>query len=252
MIVGVGCWRGTGATTTALLLAVALHAEGRRPWLIEADPAGGVLTGRMHLDPPFGGGLERVAFPTDQGSVHERFALAATQVAGVRIVAAPADPFRAFTCHTPRVPWAAALRDLDDPVILDVGTIRADSAVWHVLGHLDVLLLAITTEAVSVVATDEWVTARGRVSPAEQGLGIDCAQLVVVDAPVSGESFSRRVLEADLGGRLVGWLPWSTDAVDLLYRGAAFDDRRLRRNPLVAAGIQLVGRLSESVAEVAS
>ena len=53
MIVAVGAWRGTGATTTALLLAAALAAdsgvESDGAWFVEADPAGGVLAGRMSL-----------------------------------------------------------------------------------------------------------------------------------------------------------------------------------------------------------
>ena len=67
MIVAVGAWRGTGATTTALMLASAMAAESSLEsdgaWFVEADPAGGVLAGRMPLPPGALGGLEQLAFP---------------------------------------------------------------------------------------------------------------------------------------------------------------------------------------------
>ena len=106
MIVGVTSWRGTGATTTALGLAAAFVARGERPWLVEADPAGGVLAARLPRHTVQPGGLGRVAFPDRRSSAHERFVAAATDVAGMRVVTAAGDPFRAWACHSPRAPWA--------------------------------------------------------------------------------------------------------------------------------------------------
>ena len=71
MIIAVGSWRGTGATTAALLAGACLAvADEAGAWLVEADPAGGVLAGRMHIAAQSVGGLERVAFPTERVSTH--------------------------------------------------------------------------------------------------------------------------------------------------------------------------------------
>ena len=61
-LIAVGSWRGVGASTSALLLAAGAAAAGEQAWLIEADPAGGVLASRA--DGLAGGmaGLVRVAF----------------------------------------------------------------------------------------------------------------------------------------------------------------------------------------------
>ena len=67
MIIAVGSWRGTGTTTTALLLAACLALrDDSESWLIEADPAGGAIAGRMQLSAHTIGGLERVAYPTER------------------------------------------------------------------------------------------------------------------------------------------------------------------------------------------
>lgn len=247
MIVAVGSWRGTGATTLALLAATCLaagHEQGA--WLVEADPAGGVLAGRMRLDPAAVGGLESVAFPSRRGPVAELFGSAAHTTGGLRIVGAPADPFRAFACHQPRVPWVLSLRELPGSVVVDVGTLRAGSPVWPLLTSADAVVLVAAPEVSAAVAAAEWLQAGGRVSPAEQGLIDGNARIAVVDSP-GGVAFQRATLLAQLGDRCCGWLPWEPPAVDLVLRGAAPDDRRLRRSALMTGVHRLVRDLATDV-----
>ena len=242
MIVAVGSWRGTGATTAALLAAVCWSAADEAgAWLIEADPAGGVLAGRMQLPQHLLGGLERVAFPTERVAGVEAFRAVAHVAGNLRVVAAPADPFRAHACHQPRLPWATSLRDLPGTVVVDVGTMRAGSPVWPVLAQADVMLLVASPEVSAAVAATEWVQAAGRVSPADPGLHEAIARIVFVEAH-SGVAFSRATLLADMGEQCAGWLPWEPSAVDLVHRGASAGDRRLRRSALMAAVKQMTLR----------
>ena len=243
VIVGVGTWRGLGATTTALGLAVRLAARGERPWLIEADPAGGLLSARSE-----GRGRGRRArarrLPQRSGHRHvDRFDAAAEWWNGVRVVSAPGDPFRAWACHQPRLAWASALRELDGPVIVDVGRVRGGAPIADVLGQLDVLLLTVTPDVVELVTTVEWAAQRGRCSALDVGLVVDITRIVVVDAPDRPAPASRTSVEHELGDRFAGWLPWCPSAVDLLRRGAPDTDRRLRRQPWVQSLDALVDRL---------
>ncbi len=239
MIAAVTSWRGTGTTTTALLLAAAL-AEEQPSWLIEADPAGGVLAGRLDLAAHQLGGLERVAFGPD-GSP-ERFGAVAHQLDRVRVVAAPADPFRAHACHTPRVPWLQSAADLDGDVVIDAGRCRPGAVPTAVLTAADTVVLVTSPEVAATVSSVEWRRAGGAVLPGEQGLGDTRVLFVAVDAP-SGVSFDEATLAGDLGGEWGGWLPWEPDTVDLVLRGAPFHDRRVRRGALV----QRVRRLAAAV-----
>jgi len=243
VIVAVGSWRGTGATTAALLAATCLAAGQHGAWLVEADPAGGVLAGRMQLDGAAIGGLEAIAFPSRRGPAHELFESAAHLAGGLRIVGAPTDPFRAFACHQPRVPWVLSLRDLPGAVVVDVGRLRAGSPVWPVLTSADAVVLVSAPEACATVAAAEWVETGGRVSPADPGLIGGNARIAVVDSP-GGIAFTRGVLLAQLGERCCGWLPWEPATVDLVHRGAGADDRRLRRSSLMAAVQEMVGALA--------
>jgi MinD-like ATPase involved in chromosome partitioning or flagellar assembly len=239
VIVAVGAWRGAGATTTALLLAASLAADGASAaWLIEADPAGGTLAGRMQLAPHTIGGLERVAFPSERCAATDAFA-ALAHGEHLRIVTAPADPFRAFACHQPRMPWVPSLRELDGPVVVDVGRLRAGSPVGQLLSHADHVLVVTAPETSAAVSAVEWLQAGGRVSPAEPGLPDGKARLVVVDSP-GGVAFGRTTLVSELGSRCAGWMPWDPAVVDLVHRGAAATDRRVRRSPLAQAISQLL------------
>ncbi len=238
MIVAVTSWRGTGTTTTALALATSAARSADGAWLVEADPAGGVLAGRMHLATITVGGLERVAFPADRCSVVEALYDVAHQQGRLRMVTAPADPFRAYACHRPRAPWGDALTELSGVVVIDIGRLRAGSPVWPLVQRADVLLAVSSPEVSAAVAAGEWLRAAGRVAPSEPGFAGN-ARLVVVDAPC-GVAFPRAGMLAELGDACAGWLPWDPAAVDLLHRGATADDRRLQRSPLMGAAARLM------------
>ncbi len=245
MIITVTSWRGVGATTTALLLAATL-AETERCWLVEADPAGGVLAGRVHLEAHALGALERLAFPTDHLTGVDAFDAVAHRHGALRIVAAPADPFRAHACHSPRLPWAPVLHDLDGVVVVDAGRLRALSPAMPLLAMADSVVVATSPEVCAAVATTEWLRAAGRVSPADPGLDDAVVKVAVVDQP-GGVAFDRSAMQTELGTAWGGWLPWEPPTVDLVHRGALAGDRRLRRSRLVAAIAELLESVREPV-----
>lgn len=233
MIVTVGSWRGTGATTVALLLALSAAADGPA-WFIEADPAGGVLAGRMEFDGDIVGGLERIAFGPEQASAIETFEPVARHIGELRVVTAPADPFRAHACHMPRVQWAHLLDELPGLVVVDVGRVRAGSPALQLVRRSSLFLLVTVPEVSALVASAEWLAAAGRVSAGEIELTGPDVRMVVVDAP-GGVGFARPTLERELAQQWGGWVPWEPSTVDLVHRGAGPDDRRVRRSPLMAA-----------------
>ncbi len=233
MIITVTSWRGVGCTTTALLMAATLAEEGSA-WLIEADPAGGVLAGRVHLDAHQLGGLEKIAFPNDGVDGVDAFAAVAHPSGALRVVAAPAEPFRAYACHTPRLPWTPVLHELDGPVVLDAGRLRAGSPVMPLLELADAAVLVTSPEVCAAVASTEWLHAAGRVSPLDAALDVSNVFVVVVDQP-GGVAFGQGPVATELGDAYGGWLPWDPTVVDLVQRGASLEDRRVRRSGLVAA-----------------
>lgn len=249
MIVGVGCWRGTGASTTALLLAAALGERVGSAWLVEGDAAGGVLANRVglahdDLDGPGGVGIERLATArADHPDAARHLDEVGVDLGAFVLVPAPADPFRAAPCLTTRVAWIHSLRTLPAPVVVDVGRLRPGSVPWPLIAVLDGLLLVTTPEANALVATDDWISADGRVLHGDTGLGNTAVSIVVADAPVVEQRFARRVAEAELGDRLAAWLPWSPDGVAALLRGADLTDRRVRRRGLASAARRLASRV---------
>jgi cellulose biosynthesis protein BcsQ len=239
MIVAVGSWRGIGTTTMALLAASCLATrEGTGTWLIEADPAGGALAGRMQLPPDIVGGLERVAFPRERMAPLAAFESVAHPVGGLRLVTAPSDPFRAHACHQPRLPWIASLRELADNVVVDVGRLRSGTPTWPILTSADVVLLVASPEVSAAVSTSEWMQAHGRVSPVDPGIAADNVRIVFVDSP-AGVSFPRATVHIEFRDQSAVWLPWEPATVDLIHRGALANDRRLRRSALIAAANRL-------------
>lgn len=261
MIIGVGAWRGTGATTTALLLAWGLAQRGGRPWLIEADAAGGTLAARVPGLERFGGTLEHVAFSTRRLAASDRFGPAAAEWNGVRVVTGPGDPFRAWACHRPRQPWAAQLRELDGPVIIDVGRLRSGTPTTALLQQLDALLLVTSSDPVSIVTTTEWAAQRGRTSPEDPGVALDIARLVVIDRADrsrrrdradSAHRATQSMVESELGDRLAGWMPWSSVLVDVVERGGSTSHRRLRNNPGRQALDVLLDRIGAWMAPLAA
>jgi len=244
VIVGVTSWRGIGATTTALGLAASVVARGHRPWLVEADPAGGVLAARLPRGVAAAGALEHVAFPDRRSSALERFHDAAVDVAGIRIVTAPGDPFRAWACHAPRMPWAPSLRELDGPVFVDLGRARGGAPVTPVLDQLDLVLAVADADAVSVATTMEWAESMGRVAAVDTALPVDRVSCAVVDAPTALDRVGRIDALTELGDRYAGWLPWDPDGVRALHDLVPFDDRRLRRAAIVQALHHLVSEIA--------
>ena len=243
MIIGVGSWRGLGATTTALAIAASMAADGEHPWLIEADPAGGVLAARLTIDHAHAGSLERLAFPITRSTTIDRFEQAAAHVAGIRVITAPGDGFRAWGCHLPRLAWPAMLRELDAPVVVDVGRLHGGGPTAALLSQLDQLLLVANPDTVSLAATMQWADSLGTSSPSDAAMSLDLTRVVVVDAPIVAERVGRTEAQTELGDRYAGWLPWVPDTVQLLHRGAGFSDRRVRRQALAQATDHLVIQL---------
>lgn len=249
MIVGVGCWRGTGATTTAMLLAGALGERAGSAWLVEADAAGGVLASRLglahdDLDGPGGVGIERLASARGDRSGEIRLLEdVGVDLGTFTLVPAPADPFRAAPCLMSRVGWTRVLPELSAPVVVDLGRLRPGAVPWPVVGVVDLLLVVTTPDAAAMVATDDWIAASGQVTQGDTGFGDTPARIAVVDVPGPEQRFSRRVAEAELGERLAGWLPWSPDGVAAALGGADLADRRVRRRGLASAAGGLAARV---------
>jgi hypothetical protein len=240
MIIAVTSWRGLGATTVALFVAACI-AEHDDAWLIEADPAGGTLAGRMQFVEGELGGLERVAFPIDHATPVESLHAVAQHRERLHIVTTPADPFRSHACHAPRVPWVPSLHDLPGSVVVDVGRVRAGTPARPLLSMADVVVLVTSPEVSAAVSTSEWVQAAGRVSAGDSVLDDVDVRVAVVDAP-TGIGFTRSTLRAEPWD---AWLPWDPAAVDLVHRGVQLDDRRLRRSALLGATRSFVRSLEQ-------
>lgn len=238
MIVVVGSWRGVGTTTTALALAASLSRSCDDTWLFEADPAGGVLSGRIRFHDGVVGGLERVAFPVEVADARARAAAVAHHLGALRVVSAPADPFRAHACHRPRVPWPASLGQLGEHVVVDIGRVRVGTPVWPVVEQADAMLVVTTPEVAAVVSSVEWLRDGGRVAGGEQGLSDGVGRLVVVDAPC-GVGFPRHRLEQELTNELIGWMPWDVAGVEQLHRGEFVPTRLSRRGGVLDAAAEL-------------
>jgi cellulose biosynthesis protein BcsQ len=252
MIVALTSWRGIGTTTAALSLSRAAAARGARPVLVEADPAGGVLAGR--LAQVTGGGLEALAFPPRRSTTSDDVLAAAVDHDGIELVTASGDPFRAWSCHQPRVPWAPALRELGErrDVIVDLGRMRGASPAAALLAIADVVLVVSDADVVSLAGTLDWVAALGRVSPVDQPLAADTVRALVVEAPTALEPVRRVDAEADLGDRLAGWLPWSPACASALTSGRTSVPRVARRSPLLRAASELLDRVDRWTTGVAA
>lgn len=252
MIVALAGWRGSGATTASLLLASALSALSEREvdaaWLVEADPAGGVLAGRIRLSPAALGGLEQLSFPP--GGVAVEPDAVAARAGAMSMLLGPTDPFRADACHRSRLPLIERLSRLDAPVVIDLGRLRAGSPARPLLERADAVLVVTSPEVSAAVSTVEWLQAQGRVSALEASLDSAELSMLVVEAP-SGVSFPQSTVMAELGDRLAGWFPWEPTTVDELHRGVPIADRRLRRSALARAATRLAGRLLDRHGDVA-
>jgi hypothetical protein len=247
VIVIVTSWRGVGATTTAFLLASELCDE-QPAWLVEADPAGGVWAGRVTAAAAHVAGLEQIAFGPSGVEPEAAFGGVAEEVGQVRLVMAPADPYRAHTCHRPRVQWPTMLRSLQGDVVVDVGRHRAGSPVGSLWREADVVVVACGPEVADVVATSEWLRAGGRVAADEPGVGDARCVVAVVDAP-GGVVFSEHALRSEFGPSFGAWLAWEPATVDLVLQGTPIHRRRARRSRLLG-GVRELAAAARDVAEV--
>lgn len=246
-LIAVGSWRGTGTTTSALLLAAAAANGGEQAWLVEADPAGGVLASRA---PGLAGvnSLGRVAFEPASETAVRSLDGSARPLGRVSVVTGPWDSFQAWSAvATPRTPWVDALRRLDGTVVVDVGSLRGGSVPsWPIIERADVLVMVTTPEPAALTSTVAWMDAKGQSAPGVAGLSLDTARLLVVDAPTaSGERFDVSV-STELGSRLVGWWPWEPKVVDHLHRGGSLDHKSIRRFALVRSAVGTLGELISS------
>jgi MinD-like ATPase involved in chromosome partitioning or flagellar assembly len=228
---------GPGGTTFALGLAAAA-AEHGRSWLVEADPAGGVLLGRCDtltgertlVDVAFGG----AAATSDVVALAE----AAGQPLGhASVVVAPESPAQAFECVArPRLRWPAHLRRLPGRVVVDCGRLFPGSPAVEVLRRADVVVVVTPPDGGDVYRFLRW---------AHEGREVD-APLLVTSGP---GRFGARAVARDVGDVYLGPIPSAPEAVDLLQRGASTTHRRLYRSDMVRA---LLARLQAIDAFVAS
>lgn len=241
MIIGVTSWRAVGGTTTSLVLAAAMAARHERgAWLVECDPMGGVLAGRIPMQRHCVGGLERLAVLANSHLEPSDVADVAHPMGGLRVVSAPADPFRAHSCHGSRAGWLRVLRSLDAPVVLDVG--RCSNSSCKVLNEVDAVVLVASPEVSAAVASTEWVRERGRTSPDIPGIGDIPLRVVFVDSPAT-VVFSRSQLQSELAEVWGGWFTWEPSPVASVLEGIAFDDRTMRRSSLLEAASTLAADL---------
>jgi MinD-like ATPase involved in chromosome partitioning or flagellar assembly len=242
-VISIGTWRGLGATTSALMLAAGA-ASAEPTWMIEADPAGGVLQARSTLLAGATKTLEHVAFEHDC-----KVDAAAQPLAGTNVVIGPADSFRAWSSiASPRTNWIDQLRRVSGTVIIDIGSLRGSTPVWRIIEQSDVVLMCTTSEPASLVSTLAWMDAKGQSAPGVGGLSASSARLVVVDAPTgSGERFTSSQVQHEIGDRLAGWLPWQPTVVDAILRGATVSHRRLRGQLLTSAARATMAKVTEGV-----
>ena len=243
-LIAVGSWRGTGTTTSALLLAAAAATGGDQSWLVEADPAGGVLATRA-ADLAGCNSLGRVAFDPLGESAFRALEASARRLGRVNVVTGPWDSFQAWSAiASPRTPWVDALRRLDGTVVVDVGSLRGGSVpTWPIIERADVLVMVTTPEPASLTATVAWMDSKGQSAPGVAGLSLDTARLLVVDAPVASVERFDRSVASELGTRLVGWWPWEPKVIDHLHRGGSLDHRSIRRFALVRSTSATVSEL---------
>lgn len=241
-MVAVGGWRGVGTTTAALALAAAWGQRANDVVLVEADPAGGVLAGRIAAPSERVGGLESLAFPLHGSSVE--IDDVAVPLGDTRVVLGSADPFRAAACHRPRHSWLTTLAERPGMSVIDVGRLHGARPTGAVLERCERVVVVMSPEVASAVSTVEWVRSGGRVSTHDAEVTASAIRLLVVEQP-TGVAFGRRALMSELGALLVGWLPWDLATVDLLHRGASLNDRRVRRTEFAAAARAAVASIEE-------
>ena len=88
----------------------------------------------------------------------------------MRVITAPADPFRANACHRPRHDWVGALAESDDLAVVDLGRVRVGTPVWPVVERAALTIVVANSEVVSVVSSAEWLHDGGRVGRSPEPL----------------------------------------------------------------------------------
>lgn len=229
---------GPGGTTFALGLAAAA-AEHGPAWLVEADPAGGVLLGRcgsLRGDRS----LVDLSFPGPSAPAGtEELALAAAQPLGhALVIVAPEAPPQAYECVArPRHRWMANLQRLPGRVVVDCGRLFPGSPALDVLRQADLVVVVAPPEGGDVYRFVHWAT--------------DAHQ--AVESPVlvtSGPGrFPSRQVTRQVGAAYLGPIPSAPREVDLLERGASTSHRQLYRSELVRS---LLARLQDIDAAVAA
>lgn len=229
---------GPGGTTFALGLAAAA-AEHGDAWLVEADPAGGVLVGRCER---LSGerSLVDVAFPGPHasGTTLELVSAAAQPLGHTRVVIAPEAPAQAYECVArPRHRWPAHLRTLPGRVVVDCGRLFPGSPSLDLVRQADAVVVVTPPEGGDVYRFVQW---------ASEGQRVVESPLLVTSGP---GRFAPRDVAREVGDAYLGALPHAPREVDLLERGASTTHRQLYRSELVRA---LLGRLQSIDAVLAA
>jgi hypothetical protein len=229
---------GPGGTTFALGLA-AVASEHGQGWLIEADPAGGVLLGRCR---PLDGArsLVDLAFPGPQAprAPSELAASAAQSLGRTSVIVGPEQPTTAFECVArPKHRWPASLRLLPGWVVVDCGRMFPGTPSLEVLRYADVVVVVTPPEGGDVYRFTQWAT---------EGQRVVESPLLVTSGP---GRFAPRQLARDVGEQYLVPVPHAPREVDLLERGASTSHRLLYRSELVRC---LLGRLRTIEAVVAA
>lgn len=128
-----------GVTTATVLLAAARDA-GERPLLVEADPDGGVLAARYGLAPE--PGLVSAVAAARRGIEPEEIGGHAQEIpGGVPVLVGPAAAEQAQAALAAAGHLVRALRDLEAPVLVDGGRLRAGSPALGLAGVAELVVL---------------------------------------------------------------------------------------------------------------
>lgn len=140
-----------GATSLAAGLALSLSADYDRTLLIEADPAGGVLSLRFDLDVT--PSLTTFGSDTRNGYSHELAWRNTQDLRGVRCIPGPVDP-RLARSWVERVTPALTenLKTLGAPAIIDLGWIAESGPSLALAAAADVTLVVTRPEIAEVQA----------------------------------------------------------------------------------------------------
>ena len=274
-LVAVGSVRGgPGATTLAVALAATWARPGRSPFLVEADPDGGVLAARF--------GLGHRPSLTELG-VRGRSAICADDLwPAAQALAAPGadDPVPVVVAHSSADQCQAALRTVgprlgalleslpDHDVVADVGRLRPGSPAMPVVEEASLVLVVLRPRLEDIDAVAQRITAlneRGAVRLVLVGerpyaaaevasvLGVDVLGVVADDVrsavvlrgdgPVHGIGRlpllrSVRALAGRVAAHVddaAAWCRW-TKAVDYLGKLHAADSTQFLIQKLVTVG----------------